>query len=139
MSVCSSYNLGSSHAFIQFFSRLNALSFRMFYGPTVGGLITQQLNFKWAAAIQGSLAFLGVSKSCVHTIMNVRQKKNVCTLQGWQRKERSQLRPKDQEVLIRGQDQGQRQGSKVAGTTDSALDRKLLSTCGLLSKDVNES
>lgn len=45
----------------------------MFYGPTVGGLITQHLNFKWAAAIQGSLAFLGVSISCVHTIMDVRQ------------------------------------------------------------------
>lgn len=33
----------------------------MFYGPIVGGLITQNLSFKWAAAVQGGLAFLGVS------------------------------------------------------------------------------
>lgn len=34
---------------------------RMFYGPTMGGVITQRLSFEWAAAIQGGLAFLGVS------------------------------------------------------------------------------
>ncbi|XP_022605898.1 MFS-type transporter SLC18B1 [Seriola dumerili] len=33
-------------------------SLGMFYGPTVGGLITQHLSFEWAAAIQGGLAFL---------------------------------------------------------------------------------
>uniref|UniRef100_A0A3Q3WYR1 Major facilitator superfamily (MFS) profile domain-containing protein n=1 Tax=Mola mola TaxID=94237 RepID=A0A3Q3WYR1_MOLML len=33
----------------------------MFLGPTLGGVITQSLNFKWAAAVQGSLALLGVS------------------------------------------------------------------------------
>lgn len=33
----------------------------MFYGPIVGGLITQHLNFEWAAAVQGGLAFLAVS------------------------------------------------------------------------------
>ncbi|XP_077394411.1 MFS-type transporter SLC18B1 [Festucalex cinctus] len=31
----------------------------MFYGPTMGGFITQRLNFEWAAAIQGGLAFMG--------------------------------------------------------------------------------
>uniref|UniRef100_A0A8C6V6N9 Solute carrier family 18 member B1 n=1 Tax=Neogobius melanostomus TaxID=47308 RepID=A0A8C6V6N9_9GOBI len=36
-------------------------SFGMFYGPIVGGFITQNLNFEWAALIQGGLAFLGVS------------------------------------------------------------------------------
>lgn len=35
----------------------------MFYGPIVGGLITQHLNFEWAAAVQGGLAFLAVSIS----------------------------------------------------------------------------
>ncbi|XP_029685710.1 MFS-type transporter SLC18B1-like [Takifugu rubripes] len=34
-------------------------SLGMFYGPIVGGLITQNLNFQWAAVVQGSLAFLG--------------------------------------------------------------------------------
>ncbi|XP_051942994.1 MFS-type transporter SLC18B1 [Hippocampus zosterae] len=34
-------------------------SMGMFYGPTMGGVITQRLSFEWAAAIQGGLAFLG--------------------------------------------------------------------------------
>ncbi|XP_029568758.1 MFS-type transporter SLC18B1 isoform X1 [Salmo trutta] len=33
-------------------------SFGMFCGPTLGGFITQQLSFEWAASIQGGLAFL---------------------------------------------------------------------------------
>ncbi|XP_008285700.1 MFS-type transporter SLC18B1 [Stegastes partitus] len=33
-------------------------SLGMFYGPTVGGLITQHLSFEWAATVQGGLAFL---------------------------------------------------------------------------------
>ncbi|CAJ1074488.1 MFS-type transporter SLC18B1 [Xyrichtys novacula] len=33
-------------------------SLGMFYGPVVGGLITQHLCFEWAAAVQGGLAFL---------------------------------------------------------------------------------
>ncbi|XP_041809828.1 MFS-type transporter SLC18B1 [Chelmon rostratus] len=34
-------------------------SMGMFYGPVVGGVITQHLSFRWAAAVQGSLPFLG--------------------------------------------------------------------------------
>uniref|UniRef100_A0AAR2JDZ0 Major facilitator superfamily (MFS) profile domain-containing protein n=1 Tax=Pygocentrus nattereri TaxID=42514 RepID=A0AAR2JDZ0_PYGNA len=30
----------------------------MFFGPTVGGYITQKLNFEWSAGVQGALAFL---------------------------------------------------------------------------------
>uniref|UniRef100_A0A8C0XZR1 Solute carrier family 18 member B1 n=1 Tax=Cyprinus carpio carpio TaxID=630221 RepID=A0A8C0XZR1_CYPCA len=30
----------------------------MFFGPTVGGYITQALNFEWSAGVQGALAFL---------------------------------------------------------------------------------
>uniref|UniRef100_A0A672GAC1 Major facilitator superfamily (MFS) profile domain-containing protein n=1 Tax=Salarias fasciatus TaxID=181472 RepID=A0A672GAC1_SALFA len=36
-------------------------SLGMFYGPVVGGLLTQNLSFQWAAAVQGALALLGVS------------------------------------------------------------------------------
>uniref|UniRef100_A0A8D3DFE6 Solute carrier family 18 member B1 n=1 Tax=Scophthalmus maximus TaxID=52904 RepID=A0A8D3DFE6_SCOMX len=38
-------------------------SMGIFYGPVVGGIITQHLSFEWAAAIQGGLAFFGVSIS----------------------------------------------------------------------------
>uniref|UniRef100_A0A671SJE7 MFS-type transporter SLC18B1-like n=1 Tax=Sinocyclocheilus anshuiensis TaxID=1608454 RepID=A0A671SJE7_9TELE len=34
----------------------------MFFGPTIGGYITQALNFEWSAGVQGALAFLAVSK-----------------------------------------------------------------------------
>ncbi|XP_056624639.1 MFS-type transporter SLC18B1 [Triplophysa dalaica] len=30
----------------------------MFFGPTIGGYITQVLNFEWSAGVQGALAFL---------------------------------------------------------------------------------
>uniref|UniRef100_A0A4W5LM55 Solute carrier family 18 member B1 n=1 Tax=Hucho hucho TaxID=62062 RepID=A0A4W5LM55_9TELE len=33
-------------------------SFGMFCGPTLGGFITQQLSFEWAASVQGGQAFL---------------------------------------------------------------------------------
>uniref|UniRef100_A0A671NB45 Tubby-related protein 4-like n=1 Tax=Sinocyclocheilus anshuiensis TaxID=1608454 RepID=A0A671NB45_9TELE len=32
----------------------------MFFGPTIGGYITQALNFEWSAGVQGALAFLAV-------------------------------------------------------------------------------
>uniref|UniRef100_A0A8C1QSG5 Solute carrier family 18 member B1 n=1 Tax=Cyprinus carpio TaxID=7962 RepID=A0A8C1QSG5_CYPCA len=34
----------------------------MFFGPTIGGYITQALNFEWSAGVQGALAFLAVRK-----------------------------------------------------------------------------
>lgn len=53
----------------RFWVDVRFFSLRMFYGPTVGGLITQHLNFEWAAAVQGSLAFLGVSICLVHKMI----------------------------------------------------------------------
>lgn len=55
----------------------------MFCGPTVGGFLTQHLNFEWAAAVQGSFAFLGVSTRLVSKMIDgkmcckdIRQKKD---------------------------------------------------------------
>uniref|UniRef100_A0AAQ5WZ47 Major facilitator superfamily (MFS) profile domain-containing protein n=1 Tax=Amphiprion ocellaris TaxID=80972 RepID=A0AAQ5WZ47_AMPOC len=43
-------------------------SLGMFYGPTVGGLITQHLSFEWAATVQGGLALQQYNQdySCTH-------------------------------------------------------------------------
>ncbi|KAK2826550.1 hypothetical protein Q5P01_020764 [Channa striata] len=38
----------------------------MFYGPTVGGFLTQHLSFEWAAAVQGGLAFLSALSLAVY-------------------------------------------------------------------------
>lgn len=35
---------------------------RMFFGPTIGGYMTQALSFEWSAGVQGALAFLAVRK-----------------------------------------------------------------------------
>ncbi|XP_028293704.1 MFS-type transporter SLC18B1 isoform X2 [Gouania willdenowi] len=40
----------------------------MFYGPIVGGLITQHLSFEWAATIQAGLAFLGAFMLAVFSL-----------------------------------------------------------------------
>ena len=38
------------------------LLLRIFYGPMMGGFLTQQLTFVWAATIQGGLSGLAVSR-----------------------------------------------------------------------------
>ncbi|XP_047467683.1 MFS-type transporter SLC18B1 [Mugil cephalus] len=43
-------------------------SLGMFYGPIVGGLITQHLSFEWAAAVQGGLALLAAFLLSVHSV-----------------------------------------------------------------------
>lgn len=43
-------------------------SMGMFYGPTVGGLITQHLSFEWAAAVQGGLGCLAALLLGLHFI-----------------------------------------------------------------------
>ncbi|XP_055015651.1 MFS-type transporter SLC18B1 isoform X3 [Boleophthalmus pectinirostris] len=45
-------------------------SFGMFYGPIVGGLITQNLSFEWAAVIQGGLGFLAAFLLSLHYIFH---------------------------------------------------------------------
>ncbi|XP_069016729.1 MFS-type transporter SLC18B1 [Embiotoca jacksoni] len=40
----------------------------MFYGPIMGGLITQHLSFEWAAVVQGALAFLGAFLLAVYSL-----------------------------------------------------------------------
>uniref|UniRef100_A0AAQ6A956 Major facilitator superfamily (MFS) profile domain-containing protein n=1 Tax=Amphiprion ocellaris TaxID=80972 RepID=A0AAQ6A956_AMPOC len=52
-------------------------SLGMFYGPTVGGLITQHLSFEWAATVQGGLAFLAVSISYFESESADRIQKNL--------------------------------------------------------------
>ncbi|CAB1420789.1 unnamed protein product [Pleuronectes platessa] len=44
-------------------------SFGMFYGPVVGGLLTQHLSFQWAAAIQGGLAFMAAFLLAVYYLV----------------------------------------------------------------------
>lgn len=52
-------------------------SLGMFYGPTVGGLITQHLSFEWAATVQGGLAFLAALFLCVYSFCHTpRQQRN---------------------------------------------------------------
>lgn len=33
----------------------------MFFGPTIGGVVTQKLNFEWGAGFQGGITFIAVS------------------------------------------------------------------------------
>ncbi|KAK9534079.1 hypothetical protein VZT92_009152 [Zoarces viviparus] len=46
----------------------------MFYGPVVGGLITQHLNFEWAAAVQGGVALLGAFLLAVYYLCHPQQR-----------------------------------------------------------------
>ncbi|KAM9842147.1 MFS-type transporter SLC18B1 [Aulostomus maculatus] len=52
-------------------------SMGMFYGPIVGGLITQHLSFEWAAAIQGGLAFLAAFLLAVYYAYQGTQKQRL--------------------------------------------------------------
>lgn len=49
-------------------------SLGMFYGPIVGGLITQNLNFQLAAVIQGGLACLAAVLLALHALCEQRQR-----------------------------------------------------------------
>ncbi|XP_020483157.1 MFS-type transporter SLC18B1 [Labrus bergylta] len=52
-------------------------SLGMFYGPVVGGLITQYLCFEWAAAVQGGLALLAAFLLAVHYICKPPQQQSI--------------------------------------------------------------
>lgn len=49
-------------------------SLGMFYGPIVGGLLTQHLSFQWAAAVQGTLAFLGAVLLAIFSLCERRRR-----------------------------------------------------------------
>ncbi|KAF7201329.1 MFS-type transporter SLC18B1 [Nothobranchius furzeri] len=48
-------------------------SLGMFYGPIVGGLITQNLNFEWGATVQGGMTFLAAFLLMVHSFCQRRR------------------------------------------------------------------
>ncbi|KAM7376202.1 hypothetical protein PAMP_005945 [Pampus punctatissimus] len=52
-------------------------SLGMFYGPVVGGLITQHLSFEWASAVQGGLAFLAAFFLAVYYLCQRPQQQSV--------------------------------------------------------------
>ncbi|XP_051725099.1 MFS-type transporter SLC18B1 isoform X2 [Ctenopharyngodon idella] len=55
-------------------------SIGMFFGPIIGGYITEALNFEWSAGVQGALAFLAASLQALYFttehIQNKSQKAN---------------------------------------------------------------
>ncbi|TRY83492.1 hypothetical protein DNTS_016225 [Danionella cerebrum] len=48
----------------------------MFFGPTMGGYLTQALNFEWSAGVQGALAFLAALLQVIYFTIEDRQKKS---------------------------------------------------------------
>ncbi|KAM9708602.1 MFS-type transporter SLC18B1 isoform 2-T2 [Menidia menidia] len=50
-------------------------SMGMFCGPTVGGLITQHLNFEWAATVQGGIGFLAAFLLGIHSLCQRRKQR----------------------------------------------------------------
>lgn len=52
-------------------------SMGMFYGPIVGGLITQHLSFEWAAVVQGGLAFFAAFLLAVNCLCDRPRRQSV--------------------------------------------------------------
>lgn len=52
-------------------------SMGMFYGPTVGGLITQHLSFEWAAVVQAALGLLGAFLLAIYYLCKGPQQQRV--------------------------------------------------------------
>lgn len=48
----------------------------MFFGPTIGGYITQALNFEWSAGVQGALAFLAALLQLIYFTVEDMQNKS---------------------------------------------------------------
>uniref|UniRef100_A0A8C1SV45 Solute carrier family 18 member B1 n=1 Tax=Cyprinus carpio TaxID=7962 RepID=A0A8C1SV45_CYPCA len=49
----------------------------MFFGPTIGGYITQALNFEWSAGVQGAIAFLAALLQVIYFTIEDIQKKSL--------------------------------------------------------------
>lgn len=47
----------------------------MFYGPIVGGLITQRLNFEWAATVQGAMGLVAALLLLAYSLCKPRQQR----------------------------------------------------------------
>ncbi|XP_052437138.1 MFS-type transporter SLC18B1 isoform X2 [Carassius gibelio] len=75
----------------------------MFFGPTIGGYITQALNFEWSAGVQGALAFfaalLQVIYFTIEDIQKKSQKANRTDLSSSQG-EKSPLLPKTDHLTV---------------------------------------
>lgn len=50
-------------------------SLGMFYGPIVGGLITQRLNFEWAATVQGAMGLVAALLLLAYSLCKPRQQR----------------------------------------------------------------
>ncbi|XP_026142352.1 MFS-type transporter SLC18B1 isoform X2 [Carassius auratus] len=75
----------------------------MFFGPTIGGYITQALNFEWSAGVQGALAFFAALLQVIYFTIEDIQKKSqkanrtdVSSSQG----EKSPLLPKTDHLTV---------------------------------------
>ncbi|XP_073683235.1 MFS-type transporter SLC18B1 [Garra rufa] len=67
----------------------------MFFGPTVGGYITQALNFEWSAGVQGALAFLAALLQVIYfTIEDIQKKSQKANRTDMSQGEKSPLLPK---------------------------------------------
>ncbi|KAL1257509.1 hypothetical protein QQF64_010753 [Cirrhinus molitorella] len=67
----------------------------MFFGPTIGGYITQALNFEWSAGVQGALAFLAALLQVIYfTTEDIQKKSQKANRTDMSQSEKSPLLPK---------------------------------------------
>ncbi|XP_050989007.1 MFS-type transporter SLC18B1 [Labeo rohita] len=75
----------------------------MFFGPTIGGYITQALNFEWSAGFQGALAFFAALLQVIYfTIEDIQKKSQKAnrTNMSLSKGEKSPLLPKTDHLRV---------------------------------------